>query len=241
VTAAIPVIGIPAGVVTLPGRPPKLGVNRSYVRALAAAGAAPVLIPPLDEASLRRLYARLDGLLLPGGEDVAPALYGEQPLTQNLEVDNLRDQLELTLARWSISDDRPVLGICRGQQLLNVAMGGSLYQDLHFQKATHVDHAGHAGSDRSSASHRVELDPGSRIAQLLDEVSLDVNSFHHQAIKEAAPGLQISGRSPDGVVEAVESNRHRFLLAVQWHPEEMDGLASTRLFSGLVGAARDSG
>jgi putative glutamine amidotransferase len=224
--------------VSYPGGRPKYAVNRAYIKALAAAGAAPVLIPPLEEASLRQVYARLDGLLLPGGEDVAPAHYGEEPLAGNLEVEEERDRLELTLARWSIQDDLPVLGICRGQQLLNVAMGGSLYQDLLLQKVTAVDHSGRDGRERSSPSHPVELDPDSRIAQLLDEVRFDVNSFHHQAVKEGARGLRISGRSPDGVIEAVESAGHRFLLAVQWHPEEMEDPASSRLFRGLVGAAR---
>ena len=144
----------------------------------------------------------------------------------------------MTLARWSIDDDLPVLGICRGQQLLNVALGGSLYQDLLLQQVTAVDHSGRDGRERSSPSHPVQLDPDSRLAQLLDEVRLDVNSFHHQAVKEGAPGLSVSARSADGVIEAVESIAHRFLLAVQWHPEEMEDAASSRLFKGLVQAAR---
>ena len=143
----------------------------------------------------------------------------------------------MTLARWSVEDDLPVLGICRGQQLLNVAIGGSLYQDLQLQQVTAVDHSGRDGRERSTPSHRVELDPDSRLAQLLDEVSLDVNSFHHQAVKQAAPGIRVSGRSPDGVIESLESTAHRFLLAVQWHPEEMEDAVSSRLFKGLVQAA----
>ncbi|HYM49063.1 MAG TPA: gamma-glutamyl-gamma-aminobutyrate hydrolase family protein [Candidatus Limnocylindrales bacterium] len=233
----LPTLPIPAGV-----KPARFGINQAYVRAIAAAGAAPVLIPLLqDQDRLQAIYRRLDGMVFPGGEDVAPQAYREQPINGLNEVEPVRDRVELTLARWAIRDDLPLLGICRGHQLLNVALGGSLYQDLRFQGATDVDHSGKDGRARDALMHRVSLDPQSRLAQLIDETVVEVNSLHHQGVKQAAPGLSITGRSPDGVIEALESPDHRFLITVQWHPEEIASLDWVqRLFSGFVSAAADA-
>jgi putative glutamine amidotransferase len=230
----LPTLPIPAGL-----KPARFGINQAYVRAIEAAGAAPVLIPLLEDADrLQAIYARLDGMVLPGGEDVAPQAYHERPIRDLNEVEPVRDRVELMLARWAILDDLPMLGICRGHQLLNVALGGSLYQDLRFQGATDVDHSGNDGRARDALIHRVSLDPDSRLAQLIDETVVQVNSLHHQGVKEVAPGLRITGRSEDGVIEALESRDHRFLITVQWHPEEITGLDWVqRLFAGFVAAA----
>src|SRR5205823_7849389 len=136
-----PLIGLPT--LAIPGAsPPRYGVNQAYVRALEAAGAAPVLIPPLDDGErVRAIYDRLDGMVLPGGSDVAPEEYREERIGELNKVDEQRDRRELELARWAIRDDLPTLGICRGQQVLNVALGGSLYQDLREQKATDLEHS----------------------------------------------------------------------------------------------------
>ncbi len=214
----IPLIGLPTLEIPRGERPPRYGINQAYVRALEAAGAAPVLIPLLDDPDrLHAIYARLDGILFPGGEDVEPAAYHEEPIGQLNVVEPRRDRMEMALARWAAEDDLPALGICRGQQLLNVALGGSLYQDLRFQKVTSFEHANKDGRARDA---------------------LILNSLHHQAVKEAAPTLRIVGRAQDGVIEALEAPDRRFLITVQWHPEEIASVAWVQqLFRGFVRAA----
>lgn len=234
-------IGLPT--LAIPGDrkpPPRFGINQSYVRALTAAGCAPVLIPIIDdEDRLRAIYDRLDGIVFPGGADVAPQEYGEAPIDTLNVIEPARDHTELTLARWAFDDDLPVLGICRGQQLLNVALGGSLYQDLRYQGATTVDHSDADGRARNALLHRVRLDPGSRLAQLIDETNVEVNSLHHQAVKAVAGPLRVTGTSDDGVIESLESDSRRFLIAVQWHPEEIDEVPWVRrLFQGFARAAQ---
>jgi len=236
-----PVIGLPTLAIPPGPKPPRYGINQSYVRALAAAGCAPVLIPLIDDQDqLRAIYARLDGIVFPGGADIAPSEYGEQPIDNLNVIEPERDRTEFTLARWAYEDNLPTLGICRGQQLLNVALGGSLYQDLRHQGVTQVEHAEAHGRGRTALIHRVRLDPDSRLAQLIDETSIDVNSLHHQAVKSIAPRLRVTGKSEDGVIEALESDDRRFLIAVQWHPEEIDDLPWVRrLFAGFARAASD--
>jgi len=235
-----PVIGLPALAIPAGVKPPRFGINQAYVHALLLAGCAPVLIPIIDDDDrLRAIYQRLDGIVFPGGEDVAPQEYGEAPIGTLNVVETSRDRTELTLARWAVADDLPVLGICRGQQLLNVALGGTLFQDLRVEGATAVDHSDADGRRRADLVHRIRLDPDSRLAQLIDETTLMVNSLHHQAVKQVAPVLKIVGHADDGVVEAIESVDHRFLIAVQWHPEELLDLPWVkRLFSGFAAAAK---
>jgi putative glutamine amidotransferase len=234
-----PLVGLPTLAIPPGPKPPRFGVNQSYVRALVAAGCAPVLIPLLDDHErLRAIYERLDGIVFPGGADVAPSEYGEAPIDNLNVVEAPRDRMELQLARWAFADDLPTLGICRGQQVLNVALGGTLYQDLRHQGVTPVEHAEAHGRGRTALIHRVRLDPDSRLAQLIDETSIDVNSLHHQAVKSVAPRLRVTGKSDDGVIEAVESPERRFLIAVQWHPEEIDEIPWVRrLFEGFAKAA----
>ena len=234
-----PVVGLPTLAIPPGPKPPRFGINQSYVRALTAAGCAPVLIPILDDDDrLRAIYDRLDGIVFPGGADVAPREYGEEPIDNLNVIEPARDRTELTLARWAFADDLPTLGICRGQQLLNVALGGTLYQDLRHQGVTTVEHSDADGRARNALLHRVRLDPGSRLAQLIDETSIEVNSLHHQAVKSVAPQLKVTGRSDDGVIESLESADRRFLIAVQWHPEEIDEIPWVRrLFQGFARAA----
>jgi len=234
-----PLIGLPTLAIPPGPKPPRFGINQSYVRALTAAGCAPVLIPILDdEDRLRAIYERLDGIVFPGGADVAPQEYGEAPIDNLNIIEAPRDRTELTLARWAFADDLPTLGICRGQQVLNVALGGTLYQDLRYQSVTTVEHSDADGRARTALLHRVRLDPGSRLAQLIDETSIEVNSLHHQAVKSVAPQLKVTGTSDDGVIESLESADRRFLIAVQWHPEEIDDLPWVqRLFAGFANAA----
>ena len=236
----IPLVGLPTVAIPPGPKPPRFGINQSYARALVAAGCAPVLIPLMDDQEqLRAIYERLDGIVFPGGADVAPEQYREEPIDNLNIVEPERDRTELTLARWAFDDDLPTLGICRGQQLLNVALGGSLYQDLRHQRVTQVEHSDADGRARTALTHSVRLDPDSRLAQLIDETSIDVNSLHHQAVKAVAPRLRVTGKSDDGVIEAVESPERRFLIAVQWHPEEIDEIPWVRrLFQGFAKAAK---
>jgi len=235
-----PLIGLPTLAIPPGPKPARFGINQSYVRALNAAGCAPVLIPLLDDDErLRAIYERLDGIVFPGGADIAPQEYGEEPIADLNVVEAPRDRTELTLARWAYADDLPTLGICRGQQVLNVALGGSLWQDLRYQGVTDVEHSDADGRVRSALIHRVRLDPDSRLAQLIDETDIEVNSLHHQAVKTVAPQLRVTGQSDDGVIEALESRERRFMIAVQWHPEEIDDLGWVRrLFQGFVKAAQ---
>jgi len=235
----LPVIGLPTLAIPPGPKPARFGINQTYVTALAAAGCAPILIPLLeDDDRLRAIFDRLDGIVFPGGADVAPSEYAETAIADLNVVERSRDRTELRLARWAFESELPTLGICRGQQLLNVALGGSLYQDLQAQGATAVEHSDRDGRARSALVHRVRLEPDSRLAQLIDETVFEVNSLHHQAIKRLATSLRVSGRADDGVIEAVESTDHRFLIAVQWHPEELTDLPWVqRLFRAFARAA----
>jgi putative glutamine amidotransferase len=220
---------------------PRFGQNQTYFHALARAGAAPLLIPNLtDETLLRTLYELLDGLLLSGGEDIDPAHYGEPRHEKCGPVSSDRDEIELTLVRWAMDDKKPLLAICRGIQVLNVLLGGSLYQDIQAQVPGADKHNWHPGYPRDRLSHMAIVAPRTRLAHILETTSLPVNSLHHQAIKDVAPGLIVTARAPDGVIEAVEAEGHPFAIGVQWHPEELannDGRAQ-RIFDALVEACR---
>lgn len=247
-----PLIGIPAqtlqAIDDIPGGLPHSWVmNSRYFSAAADAGGVPVMIPLFaeDQDLLREVYDRLDGVLLAGGVDVHPITYGE-PLHPGLgRTDQARDVVELALARWAIADRKPILGLCRGSQVLNVALGGTLWQDIGAQIPTAIkhDYFPNEGYARDYLAHEVTIAPGSRLHAAFQAASLPVNSMHHQAVKTLAPSLQISAHAPDGLVEAIESGSDHFLVGVQWHPEIFeDRDARTRqLFRDFVAAARRSG
>jgi putative glutamine amidotransferase len=274
--------------------PPRFGQNQAYVHAVARAGAAPLLIPQLtDKTLLRTLYELLDGLLLSGGEDVDPARYGEPRHEKCGPVSPDRDEIEFTLTRWALDDEKPLLAICRGIQVLNVALGGSLYQDIQTQVQGADKHDRRPDYPRNHLSHpvlsaacpelvlspveglvpspstefilseveglsikgvegqsrRVEgtaiVTPQTRLAHILGPLNSPrplywVNSMHHQAIKDVAPGLTVAARAPDGIVEAVEAEGHPFAIGVQWHPEELadNDVRSQRIFDALVEACQ---
>jgi putative glutamine amidotransferase len=189
---------------------------------------------------LRAMYDRLDGILLPGGEDIDPARYDEPVHPGCGRVTPERDQQELALARWAVDDGRPLLAICRGIQVLNVALGGSLYQDISAQLPLAGRHAHLPGQPRGHPAHQVSIHSQTRLACILGVGELWVNSMHHQAIKELAPRLAITACAPDGVVEGAEVGDHPFAVAVQWHPEEMTtgNPLQQRLFDAFVDACR---
>ncbi len=234
-----PLIGIPchAGLRADTARP-IYGNNRSYVHAIEHAGGVPVLIPLLGDLSgLNSLLPRLDGLLLSGGIDIQPQLYGEQPHPQLGEVDAHLDALELALARWALREHIPTLGICRGHQLINVALGGSLYQDVESQCADALRHP-NWDRPRNTKVHSVEIEADSRLAEILGTCSIEANSLHHQSVKKAGRGISITGYAPDGIVEALEVSDHPFMLGVQCHPEELyqDDSTWNRLFVAFIDA-----
>lgn len=238
-----PLIGIPSASLEPPPNPgaPYFQFNGNYPAALAASGALPVVIPiNLPEEVLWEIFRRLDGLCFAGGVDVAPAEYGEDPHPALGKVDGPRDRAELVLARWALEADLPVLGICRGIQLLNVAAGGSLYQDIPAQLPGSLTHnIKLAQSPWERPTHRVRVAEGSRLAEILGVSELMTNSFHHQAVKQPGPGFSAVAWAEDGIVEGIEDPRRRFAVGVQWHPEGMfrtDPLAQ-RVFAAFVAAA----
>jgi putative glutamine amidotransferase len=234
-----PLIGIPcyAGIHEETHRPIYCG-NRAYTHAVEAAGGVAVLIPLVHDTSiLDVLVERLDGLLFAGGEDVQPSLYGEHPHHLLGAVDLHRDEIELALANWAIERDMPTLGICRGMQLLNVALGGSLYQDIGAQVESSFKHS-HKDQPRNWIAHTIEIEPGSQMERILGANEVWVNSLHHQAVKQPGKGVIISGHAEDGVAELLEVPNRRFMVAVQGHPEEIytHETVWSRVFSAFVSA-----
>jgi putative glutamine amidotransferase len=215
-------------------------VMEDYVQALARAGAAPVLIPlGLSEQSLELVLNRLDGILFTGGGDIQTALTGGPDHPRVSEVDPDRDRVELYLARAAISRKLPLLGICRGLQLLNVALGGTLYTHVADQLPQAIKHDYSPGYRRDFLSHSVHIQPDSQLAGILGSSELKVNSLHHQGIHTLAEHLQPAAWSPDGLVEGFEILNYSFGLAVQWHPECLQEHASMRtLFAAFVDACR---
>jgi putative glutamine amidotransferase len=212
--------------------------NRAYSRAVESAGGIPILIPMLNDLTdLESLLIRLDGLVLSGGMDIQPSRYHEEPHPQLSEVDPRLDELELTLVHWALQANVPILGVCRGMQLLNVALGGSLYQDLEEEFPGSMVHC-KRDLPRNTLIHSVHVEPRSLMEEALGTSEFWVNSLHHQGIKVPGRGVRISGRAEDGVAELLEVPGYRFVMGVQCHPEEIytDEPACARLFSAFVKA-----
>lgn len=224
-----PVIGVTVGAAPGTDGFDYARLRMTYVRAVESAGGLPLLVPPLtDAAALSDLLERVDGLLLPGGADLDPAHYGE-PVRGSQPPNADLDRLELDTVRWAVQRDLPTLGICRGQQVINVALGGSLIQ--------HMD--GHApDGPRDVLHHGLKVASESMLGSVLASTSLQVNSHHHQAVKQLGDGLEAVAWADDGTIEGVEAPGRRWLLAVQFHPEDLvpDHAASCRLFNAFVAA-----
>lgn len=235
-----PLVGVSTSI-TVGEAPERAYVNTAYLAAIQAAGAVPVLLPPrLDPAALGALWERLDGLVLTGGGDVDPRRFDEPRHAATEGVSQARDALEFSLVHRALEDDVPLLAICRGLQVVNVALGGSLYQDIADQTGSLIAH--NQTEPRDEPTHDVKV-PGeaTRLGAILGALELRVNSLHHQAIKTLGHGLKDVAWAPDGIVEAAElEDSRRFLLGVQWHPEELVGRdpAARSLFAALVAAAR---
>jgi putative glutamine amidotransferase len=210
-----PVIGITLGDGDRPGLQ---AIRADYVRSVERADAVPVILAPVAPDHAAALLDRLDGLVLSGGVDVDPALYGQAPHPKLRRVDRRRDDFELALVRAALERDLATLAICRGQQVLNVALGGTLVQDIPSTIKGAMQHD--APGARWRRRHTVEVLPGSRLREILGSDTLCVNSFHHQSVDRVGADLVVTARSPqDGVIEALEMQGRRFVVAVQWHPE----------------------
>jgi len=220
---------------------PTFVVYQSYVEALAQAGAAPVLIPlGLSPEARQALFSRLDGILFPGGGDISLDYFKGEPHKEINGVSKRRDELELELARAAVQAEKPFFGICRGFQVVNVALGGTLYTHLPDQRHGDINHD-QSTPPRERLAHPVKVEAGSRLAVILNETNLQVNSRHHQGAKDVPTSLKAVAFAPDGLVEAVELPGHPFGLAVQWHPENLTKQAATlRLFAAFVEAAGKS-
>ena len=220
------------------GEPPhaEMALGITYVRAIEAAGGVPVVMPPLAPADVPALVARLDGLLLSGGPDLAPAAYDAQPHAELGATEPGLDAFEYAVVREALRVELPILGICRGAQALNVACGGTLHQHLPDVVGDAVVHR--QAEDGRRPTHVVDVVAGSRLARVLGTTRLRVNSFHHQAVDRLGAGLRVCGRAPDGTIEAIEDPVRSFVMAVQWHAETLVGAAAQMaLFEELVAVA----
>jgi putative glutamine amidotransferase len=199
----------------------KLRISDGYFRGIEAAGGIPIILPvPAFESTLESIVSKLDGILLSGGTDIDPMHYSESTLPQNGDINPFRDETELFLAKYAYANRIPMLGICRGIQMMNVAMGGSLYQDLQSQYEDKlVKHSQIAPS--WYPCHSIYIEKESNLYKILGVDKIEVNSFHHQAIKLIASDLRVTAKAPDGVIEAIECDKHSFFIGVQWHPELM--------------------
>jgi putative glutamine amidotransferase len=213
----------------------RTGVNAAYLRSVIAAGGMPTIFSPLvPPEGIPALLDGVDGLLLSGGADIDPRHYGAAPHPALGAVEPERDGLEFALFAEARARRLPVLAICRGLQLVNVALGGTLWQDLSSERGSHPQ-----STRRTDRVHPVEIVAGTRLHEALGGSTLEVNSFHHQAIRELAPGLLVNARTPDGLIEGIEGDDDGWLVGVQWHPEEFwadGGAAEAGLFRALVGA-----
>lgn len=219
-------------------RPPLYLISQDYCKALIQAGAIPVFIPPVAEETFPDLVESLDAILFTGGVDIHPQEYGETPHPLLGDVDLERDAFEMALFRYVWHQtDLPIMGVCRGLQVLNVGLGGTLWQDLPSQRPSHVHHS--QRDHRYKAVHPLKVDGESTMGKLLSKV-IAVNSLHHQGIKELAKGLKPVAWSPDGLIEAVEAEDHPCRFAAQWHPENMVHTYPEfiHLFNHLVESAR---
>lgn len=219
-----PVIGISATLLMIEsgcfmGRE-RAAVGHDYVRAVQQVGGVPLILPIVNEQHLiLQQVEMMDGLLLSGGYDVSPLYYGEEPKPGLEAICPERDAYEIELVRIAQHLKKPIFGICRGLQLLNVALGGTLYQDIGLSVRSAIQHSSKAKFDE--ATHSVSIVKDSLLHQIMGETTLLTNSFHHQGIKDLAPNLRINAQAKDGVIEGIESTKDDFILAVQWHPETM--------------------
>lgn len=246
-----PVIGIPTQTLEAEaGRLPACWImSQRYVQVLRSVGAVPWLIPllPDDPDTLREIFDRIDGLFLTGGVDVDPPNYGEPRHNFCGLSDPPRDQVELMFIRWALATHKPILAVCRGVQIINVALGGTLYQDVATQVQPSMKHDYFPTKEnphcRHYIAHGIEVAPNTRLSKILGGSRAAVNSMHHQAIKTVAPGLVVNSYAPDGVIEGLEGTNGQFMIGVQWHPEELteSDPGMKRLFTSFISESCKNG
>jgi putative glutamine amidotransferase len=242
-----PVIGVaPQTQMPKPGELPLCWImGARYIDVLRSAGAIPWIVPliPHDKLTLDEIFSRLDGVFLTGGADVDPGSYSEPKLHVCGYTDPARDAIEIMLLNHAKEMKKPVLAVCRGIQILNVCYGGTLYQDIPSQVPAAIKHDYFPKADntpkRDFLSHEITVTSDSRLRSILVDGVVPVNSMHHQAIKDLAPGLRPNAYAPDGIIEGVEGTNGQYLMAVQWHPEELvdSQPGMKRLFSSFIDAA----
>ncbi|MGH9889210.1 MAG: gamma-glutamyl-gamma-aminobutyrate hydrolase family protein [bacterium] len=243
-----PVIGIPTQTLQSLGGvsaeiPASWVMSQRYVVTLTNAGAIPWLVPLVDDDTLRGIYEKLDGVFLPGGADIDPASYGQAPHPLCDKTDKDRDRVELALAKWAIEEGKPVLGVCRGMQLINLAAGGTLYQDIAEQKEGAIKHDyfpfGGQTFRRDYLAHDVAVTPGTRLAKVFGAGALKVNSMHHQGVRDVGQSLAVTAMADDGLVEGLEADGEAYVVGVQWHPEALtdNQESARRLFEDFVSHA----
>lgn len=218
-----------------------LTINQDNILSIIEAHGVPFVLPNIsDVAAIDRMAETIDGLLLTGGGDIDPTLFGEEPKPNLGGICPIRDQFEILLITRLLKMNKPILGICRGCQILNIAMGGDMYQDIYSQIPTELlQHQQQA--PRWHASHFVAVEQGSLLHEITQSLKFKVNSYHHQAVRKVAMGFEISAKSSDGVIEAIESKEHRFVLGVQWHPENMtkkEEVYSREIFKAFIEACK---
>jgi putative glutamine amidotransferase len=225
-TAPSPIIGITTDISKVrangskPAQEPALFLPRRYCRAIHTSGGIPVILPPVaSRSALRKMLQRLDGIVISGGNfDIDPSFYGEKPIAALGAINQERTEFELALIAEALKHDMPVLGVCGGAQAINVALGGSLYQDIATQLPDAEEHERGA---KPQSGHRVRIHDGTHLRRIVRTQALKVNTTHHQAVKTLGKGLLVNATAQDGLIEGIESPSHRFVLGVQWHPEAL--------------------
>jgi putative glutamine amidotransferase len=235
-----PLIGITVSRPETPDGNKNLSISEAYVRSIESVGACPILIPlGISAESLKSIIRQLDGILFSGGGDIHPECYGGEMHPMVNRVDRDRDRVELDAIDQALSLGLPIMGICRGIQLINVAFGGSLYEDLTGQKPGAIQHDYSSEMPRHYLAHPIQVTPGSKLAEITKKPELKVNSMHHQGIKDLGRGLQVNADALDGLIEAFEITGYPFGMAVQWHPECLpDKPEMVKLFQAFIDAAR---
>ena len=237
-----PLIGITTFRRMKDGQVTQHAISEMYVQAVVRSGGVPVLIPAdLKQVDAEVLTARLDGLLLSGGGDILPERYGSQPHPKVGSMDGDRDELEIALVKLAVEKGLPFLGICRGIQVINVALGGTLYEDIATQCAHPIRHAYYPDWPRDLRAHGVKAEPDSQLVKIVGKSEFEVNSLHHQGLRNIGAYLRAMAWAPDCLVEAIELPGHPFGIGVQWHPECIpDAPESVALFDAFIKAAGTS-
>ena len=244
-----PLIGITTGEIrnlVEPWSPVTYGQSRTYSDAIIRAGGVPLLLPIIhddDTDVLMQMYSRLDGILFAGGNDINPRLYGQEPYAETVDFSVARDQTEVQLMKLALKDQKPILAICRGMQLLNVVCGGTLYQHIKTDLPFASDHE--ISTHRKTLvdlAHQLSVEPTSKLASIINSDKIFANTHHHQVVRQLAEGLSISARSEDGLIEAIEGDASGYTIGVQCHPESL-GTVEPKwdlVFAAFVDGARSS-